>query len=78
MGDHTAVLKAKMDADSFGRLMALENPSLHRFVARYAELCDPDKVIVLDDSPEAYQWMREEAVRRGEERPIGLEGQTIH
>jgi phosphoenolpyruvate carboxykinase (GTP) len=78
MDDHIAVLKARMDADSFGRLMALENPSLHRFVARYAELCNPDKVVVLDDSPEAYQWMREETIRRGEERPIGLEGQTIH
>ncbi len=78
MDDHTTVLKARMDADSFARLMALENPSLHRFVARYAELCNPDKVVVLDDSPEAYQWMREETIRRGEERPIGLEGQTIH
>jgi phosphoenolpyruvate carboxykinase (GTP) len=76
--DHIAVLKSKMDGDSFARLMVLENPSLHRFVARYVELGNPDNVVVLDDSPEAIQWMRDEAVRKGEERPIGLDGQTIH
>ncbi len=78
MDEHIDVLKSRMEEDSFQRLMALQNPSLHRFLARYAELCNPDKIVVLDDSPEAYQWMREEAVRRGEERPIGLDGQTIH
>ena len=40
------VLKGRMDADSFAKLDALDNDSLHAFVADAVELCQPQSIKV--------------------------------
>jgi len=63
---------------NFAKLTALKNPAMMEFVAKYVELCNPDTVFVHDDSPEDSAAVREKALARGEEKKIGLQGQTIH
>ncbi len=72
------ILKAKCDDASFKKLSAIDNPGIHQFVARYAELCDPDRIFVCSDSAEDLAYVRQKAIDHGEERPLATPGHTIH
>ncbi len=72
------LLRERLAEEDYQRLMALENPKLHRFVADAVELCEPDEVRVFDDSPESAAMTRETAIEVGEESPLEIEGHTVH
>ncbi len=72
------VLKSKMDAASFEKLSALNNDEVNAFVAEAIELCSPQRVVVCDDSPEDAAWIRQQAIDNKEERPLAIEGHTVH
>ena len=76
--DPTTVLRKKLDVQNYQRLMAIDNARLHRFVADAIELCEPEDVLVLDDSPEAVAVSRRRAIESGEEIPLKTEGHTVH
>ena len=76
--DYAGLLKRKLSAEDHQRLMALENPKLHRFVADAIELCQPDSVLVLDDSPECMAMTRGRAVEVREESSLEIAGHTVH
>ena len=46
------LLKSKMNDASFARLSALDNDEVFEFVAKAAELCEPESIFVGDDSEE--------------------------
>lgn len=71
-------LKAALSEENYQKLMKIDNPELHQFVAKYVELCHPDKVFVCTDSPEDIRYIRQEAIRAGEEEKLALEGHTAH
>ena len=72
------MLKARLGADNYRKLIRIDNPLLHQFVAKYVELCNPDKVFVCTDSREDIQYVRQEAIRAGEEMELATEGHTVH
>jgi phosphoenolpyruvate carboxykinase (GTP) len=72
------VLKKRLCERDYQKLVAIDNPKLHQFVAKYVELCNPDKVFVSTDSPEDIQYIREVAIRNGEEKKLTIKGHTIH
>ena len=72
------VLETKLDEKNRKKLLAIDNPELHRFVARYIELCAPREVFVSTGSPEELQFIREQAIIDGEERKLAIEGHTVH
>ncbi len=74
----TDLLKSKMDDKSFARFQALNNSTIAEFMAEYVELCEPESIYFCDDSEEDSLYIREESLRMGEEKKIGLPGQTIH
>ncbi len=78
MSQYYSILKDKLDSESYDRLMAIENPYLHEFIAKYVELCNPDSVFVSDSSEASLQYIREEAIRNGEEMPLATRGHTVH
>lgn len=45
-----STLRAKLGAADYNRLAAISNTRLHRFVADAIALCDPETVVVPDDS----------------------------
>ena len=71
-------LREKLSSEDYARLMAIENARLHEFVADAIELCEPDAVVVIDDSPEGRALTRSKALEMGEEMPLAIEGHTVH
>lgn len=72
------VLQEKLRKENYEKLLAIDNPVLHRFIARYVELCGSDEVFVCTGSPEDVNYIREQAILGGEERKLVTEGHTVH
>jgi len=72
------MLKQKMDRENFQKLVALKNTKLHDFVADAVELAKPDSVFVCTDSDNDIRYIRELAIKNGEEKPLNTNGHTIH
>ena len=71
-------LEERLQGDNYDKLMQLENPKLHDFVADAIELCRPESVFICTDDPADVAYIRRMAVEKAEERPLALEGHTIH
>ncbi|MBN1941748.1 MAG: phosphoenolpyruvate carboxykinase (GTP) [Phycisphaerae bacterium] len=79
MSGHTVdILKSKMDEASFAKIAALKNDEVNEFIAHAVELCQPAKVVVCDDSAKDVAWIRQLAIDNREERPLNIQGHTIH
>lgn len=76
--DSSSILKERLDPVQLEKLTALNNPAMMDFVAEYVEHLNPSRVFVSNDSPEDVAYLRNEAVKRGEEKELDLEGHTIH
>jgi phosphoenolpyruvate carboxykinase (GTP) len=72
------VLKAKVTGENYEKLVALANPKLHKFVAEAIELCQPQRVFVMGDSPDDADYIRRQAIALGEEKPLAMQGHTVH
>jgi len=72
------LFKEKCSEKSYKKLISLNNPKLHSFVAKYMELCNPDSFYVCDDSDEDRQYIRNKALENGEERKLIIQGHTAH
>ncbi len=75
---YEALLKEKMSDQSYARLTALNNQKLFDFVGEFAEHCEPASIYVADDSLEDEQYVRQQALAKGEEHQLAKNGQTIH
>jgi phosphoenolpyruvate carboxykinase (GTP) len=60
------------------KLEELENPSVLEITEKYLELLKPEKATVITDDPEDIRYVREMALRDGEEQKLDMEGHTIH
>jgi len=72
------ILKTRLGQGDYQKLIRVNNPKLHQFIANYVELCNPDKVFVSTDSPADIQYIRQAAIRNGEEVELAVKGHTIH
>ncbi|MBN2860761.1 MAG: phosphoenolpyruvate carboxykinase (GTP) [Sphaerochaetaceae bacterium] len=76
--DYREVLKSKMSEESFNKIDALKNQKVIEFVGSFAEHCNPKSIFVCTDSEEDIQYVREQALAKGEELPLANSKQTIH
>lgn len=67
-----------LNETAYGRLMAVDNPKLHRFIAESIELCEPADVFVADDSAESMAETRRGALAAREENELAIPGHTVH
>jgi len=72
------LLKEKMSAEQYNRLMAVDNVKIHEFVADAIELTSPQTVFVCTDSAKDVKYVRDMAVKSGEESPLETPGHTYH
>ncbi|WP_309492189.1 phosphoenolpyruvate carboxykinase (GTP) [Candidatus Hecatella orcuttiae] len=72
------ILKTRLDEEAYRRLLRIDNPALHHFVAKYVELCNPDRVYVSQGSAEDIEYIKNTAVKNGEEIKLATEGHTVH
>jgi len=71
-------LQAQLGQENYAKLARIPQPEVHEFVARFVRLCEPERIFVCDDSPEDIAYIRQAALRDGEERPLAIPGHTIH
>jgi len=75
---YDAILRDKLDETNLAKLMALPNEKLHRFVAEAVTIGQPASVFVVTDSAEDIARVRAMATELGEERPLAMDGHTVH
>ena len=75
---HETLLKSKLRAGEYAKLLAVKNAEVRRFVADAVALCAPDDVFVCADSPEDIARVRKQAIVAGEETPLNIPGHTCH
>jgi phosphoenolpyruvate carboxykinase (GTP) len=78
MAEIMDLLREKLSAEQYGRLAALENPKMHDFVADAIKLTNPASVFVYTGSEEDAAYIRELAIKNGEETPLNIPGHTYH
>jgi len=67
-----------MDKINLRKLEVLNNQHVIKAVEEAIQLCKPAKVIVITDSIEDVNYVRESALINGEEAKLKMEGHTIH
>jgi phosphoenolpyruvate carboxykinase (GTP) len=72
------LLKEKLTAENYSKLMAVDNAKIHEFVADAIELTKPETVLVCTDSEKDVKYVREMAVKSREEHPLEIPGHTSH
>jgi phosphoenolpyruvate carboxykinase (GTP) len=72
------LLESRLDDRNLKVLTAINNDQLLAFVADAIELCNPESVWVSTDSDEDVEHNQKMAVELQEERPLKLNGHTIH
>ena len=60
------------------KLEELNNIYAMEIVENYVTLLKPDKVTVITDSKEDIEYVRNLAIKNGEEKKLAMEGHTIH
>ena len=78
MGNVKKLLKDKLTAENYAKLTALNNPTMHEFIADAIKLTSPESVYVCTDSPADTAYIRELAVKNGEETPLAITGHSRH
>lgn len=74
----TTTLRNRLGEEGYQKVAKISNSRLDEFLAKYIELCNPEKVFVCSDSPEDLRYVREATIRNAEEIPLALEDHTIH
>jgi phosphoenolpyruvate carboxykinase (GTP) len=67
-----------LDKESLEKLQALNNEKVLEYVEDYIKLCKPASVKVITDSKEDIAYVRELALKNGEECKLEIEGHTCH
>ncbi len=71
-------LKSKMDDANYQKLIDIENESLYDFIYDYVRLCTPERILLITDSDEDIQFIRNQAIQKGEEIQLAIKGHTLH
>jgi phosphoenolpyruvate carboxykinase (GTP) len=72
------VLKERVSQQGLDALAKINNRKLDQFVAEYVRLCSPAKVFVCTDTAEHFTYLRQAALRNGEEGELATPGHTFH
>jgi phosphoenolpyruvate carboxykinase (GTP) len=78
MNNVKEILKQRLSKEAYERLSAVDNLKIHEFVADAIELANPQTVFVCTDSQQDVKYVREMAVKSGEETPLETPGHTYH
>ncbi len=67
-----------MDNEALKKLEVLNNPKVMEYVDEAIKLCKPAKVTVITDSQEDIAYIKELAIKNGEEKKLEMKGHTLH
>ncbi len=78
MNPYIEALRPKLSKSDYKKLRAISIPKVHEFIAKSADLCNPEQVFICSDSAEDIAHIRQQAIATGEETPLALSGHTVH
>ncbi len=78
MNEKLEILKRKCGIDNYNKLINVKNKYIIEFITEYVKLLNPDSVFVCNDSKEDFNYIRNKAVRDGEEIKLEIPGHTVH
>ena len=78
MKDIISILEKYLSPVGLAKLLAIPNRNVHRFVAKAVELCEPMKVFVTTDAKEDVDYIRRNAIARGEETELAIDTHSVH
>jgi len=78
MSKYSEVLESRLSERDYQKLVAITNPKVQQFIVESCELCNPEKIFICGDSSEDIAYVRQQAVSRGEEKPLAISGHTYH
>ncbi|MFC1859450.1 phosphoenolpyruvate carboxykinase (GTP) [Thermodesulfobacteriota bacterium] len=68
----------KMDEANLAKIAKIKNPDVLKKIANAISMCDPDSVFIDTGSEADRQFVRDLAIKKGEEAELPMEGHTIH
>ena len=73
-----ALIKKELNEDNFKKLAPIKNEDALIKIANAINMCKPDEVFIDTGSADDVQWIRDYAIKKGEEKKLAKEGHTIH
>jgi len=73
-----ALFGKKMDANHLARIEKIRTTPALLKIANAAAMCRPESIFINTGSDEDRQFIRDLALKKGEEKPLSMEGHTIH
>lgn len=70
--------KSILDEKNLSKLEYLNNQYVMNIVEEFVNILKPEKVTVITDSKEDIDYIRELAIKNGEEKKLTIDGHTIH
>jgi phosphoenolpyruvate carboxykinase (GTP) len=72
------LINSKCDSSNFNKLVEIKNIYLFDFISKFIKLLNPESIFVCNDSPEDIQYIRDRAIKTGEEEKLTIKGHTVH
>ena len=72
------LIENKMDAANLSKINKIQNPNIRMKIANAISFCEPDSVFIATGSEEDRQFVRDLALKKGEESVLHMEKHTIH
>ena len=72
------IFKQKMDQTHLSRIQQIKNEKILIKIANAIKMCDPDEVFVNTGSEEDREFIKELALKKGEESNLPMKDHTIH
>ncbi len=72
------ILQENLDAEHYQRVSNFKNPSILKIIANAIVMCQPDSVFINTGSTQDQQFIRDLALKKGEEAPLAMPDHTIH
>lgn len=76
--DTEIILHNRLHPEDYQKILRLKNPSINSFIASFIKICNPQKIFVATDSLDDILYTREAAIQNHEEKPLAMQGHTIH
>ncbi len=79
MNSYLEAIQLKLSELDYQKLDSIKIPKVHEFIAKAADLCNPERVFICSDSAEDIAYIKRQAIEAGEEKAVlSLAGHTVH
>ena len=76
--DATSIFRQYMDENHLNRILKINNSDVLIRIANSIVLCNPKSIFVNTGTPEDLVYIKELAIKKGEESPLAIKNHTIH